>query len=327
MPPRLRAPVQWYGGKGNMIAKLMRHVPLGGRPYCEPYMGAASLFFARPPAPVEVLNDLDGDLVNLFRCLQDKEKFPELKHRLLYTLYSRAEFERAIEILSDPSITDPVLRAWAFFVKINQGFGGIVRQPPGGWKRTFVSAGGCALTTNSWMMRLSMLDDWHLRLLRVQIDCRDALEVIRYWDNPEAVFYVDPPYHPDTRIDRNVYAVEPDHDHYVQLIETLLNCKGAVVLSGYDHPIYAPLVKAGWIVTRYKTVSHAASRARGTRMRGKGALLAHAPRTEVVWANPRAIELINRQSGLFSNCTNSAATLPDADWDFAFYDDDGGTAP
>jgi DNA adenine methylase len=72
-----------------MIAKLMRHVPLGGKPYCEPYMGAASLFFARPPAPVEVLNDLDGDLVNLFRCLQDKTTFEELKHRIRYTLKAK----------------------------------------------------------------------------------------------------------------------------------------------------------------------------------------------------------------------------------------------
>jgi DNA adenine methylase len=313
MPPRLRAPVVWFGGKGNMIAKLMRHVPLGGRPYCEPYMGAASLFFARPPAPVEVLNDLDGDLVNLFRCLQDKEKFLELKHRLLYTLYSLAEFARAIEILNDPSVTDPVLRAWAFFVALNQGFGGKKPRLIGNWGRTFKTARGCAGNTNEWIMRLSMLDDWHLRLLRVQIDCRDALEVIRYWDNPEAVFYVDPPYYPDTRKDKDAYAVEPDHDHYVLLVETLLNCKGAVVLSGYDHPVFAPLTEAGWKVTRYETVCYAAGRTRGSKLQGEGSARMHVPRIEVVWANPRAVELINRQLGLFSNHTNGTATLPNSD--------------
>jgi DNA adenine methylase len=314
MPPRLRAPVQWFGGKGNMIAKLMRHVPLGGRPYCEPYMGAASLFFARPPAPVEVLNDLDGDLVNLFRCLQDKETFAELKHRLLYTLYSRAEFERALEILNDSSVADPVLRAWAFFVALNQGFGGKKPSSIGDWGRTFKTTRNCADTTNEWMMRLSMLDDWHLRLLRVQIDCRDALEVIRYWDNPEAVFYVDPPYHPDTRKDKDAYAVEPDHDHYVQLVEILLNCKGAVVLSGYDHPVFAPLAEAGWTMTRYKTACHAVVHARASNVRGKGVARALAPRTEVVWANPRAVELVKRRLGLFSSHTDSVVALPDADW-------------
>jgi DNA adenine methylase len=314
MPSRLRAPVLWCGGKGKMVAKLMRHVPLGGRPYCEPYMGAATLFFARPPAPVEVLNDLDGDLVNLFRCLQDKEKFPELKHRLLYTLYSRAEFARALEILNDPSITDPVLRAWAFFVALNQSFNGRKPRSTGEWGRAVkTTVSGCAGTTNAWMRRLATLDDWHLRLLRVQIDCRDALEVIRYWDNPEAVFYVDPPYHPDTRTDQNVYAVEPDHSHYVQLVETLLNCKGAVVLSGYDHPVFAPLVEAGWTVTRYETACYAVGRARGSNLLGVGAVRARVPRTEVVWANPRAVELINRQLGLLPNRTNGKATLLDAD--------------
>jgi len=96
---KLRAPVQWVGGKGQMIAKLMPLVPEGGEPYCEPYMGAASLFFARDQAPVEVLNDFDGDLVNLFRCLQDKDSFDELRHRLMWTPYARAEFARAQAVL------------------------------------------------------------------------------------------------------------------------------------------------------------------------------------------------------------------------------------
>jgi DNA adenine methylase len=312
---RLQKPIQWIGGKGKMVAKLMRHVPLGGRPYCEPYMGSASLFFARPPAPVEVLNDLDGDLVNLFRCLQDKEKFPELKHRLLYTLYSRAEFARALEILNDPSITDPVLRAWAFFVALNQSFGGRKPRSVGDWGRTFTTRKVGANVANRWRMRLSMLDDWHLRLLYAQIDCRDALEVIRYWDNPEAVFYVDPPYHPETRADRDAYSVEADHEHHVRLVETLLQCQGAVVLSGYDHPVYAPLTEAGWTVTRYETVCHAAGHTRESNLRGEGAAFAQVPRTEVVWANPRAVELINRTTPLFSNHSNGTATLPDADWE------------
>jgi DNA adenine methylase len=256
-------------------------------------MGAASLFFARPPAPVEVLNDLDGDLVNLFRCLQEKDKFEELKHRLRYTLYARAEFGRAIEILKDKSITDPVLRAWAFFVAMNQGMSGCKPSGIGNWSRVFISNNGCAATTNNWIMRLSMLDDWHLRLLRAQIDSRDAIEVIRYWDNPDAVFYVDPPYHQETRKDKNIYAIEPDHSHHEQLVETLLSCKGAVALSGYDHPVYAPLLEAGWTATKYETACHAAVRTRTSGLQGKGASKDKVPRIEVVWANPKATESIN----------------------------------
>jgi DNA adenine methylase len=287
---RMRAPFVWFGGKGRMLAKLMRHVPKGGRPYCEPYMGAASLFFAREPAPVEVLNDIDGDLVNLFRCLQDKATFEELKHRIRYTLYARSEFGRALDILKDESVTDPVQRAWAFFVALNQGFGGKKPTGIGNWGRSFAPAGGCAHGNSRWMMRLSMLDDWHLRLLRAQIDSRDALEVIRYWDAPDAVFYVDPPYHHGVRIEKNAFAVEPSHNHHMRLVETLLACEGAVVLSCYDHPVYSPLEEAGWTATRYQTVCHAAGKVRGSKLQGAGTAYLHAPRTEVVWANPKAVE-------------------------------------
>jgi DNA adenine methylase len=261
-------------------------------------MGAATLFFARAPAPVEVLNDLDGDLVNLFRCLQDPKTFPELAHRLRYTLYARSEFERALTILADPGVTDPVLRAWAFFVARNQGVSGMAGSV-GNWSRNFVSRGGCSGNTNRWMMRLSMLEDWHRRLLGVQIDHRDALDVIRYWDTPDTVFYVDPPYHPDTRRLQDAYAVEPDDAHHAQLVEVLLGCQGAVVLSGYDHPVYAALAAAGWTVTSYATACYAAVRGRTSGLQGTGASLAKVPRVEVVWANPRAVAAMAPQAALF----------------------------
>ncbi len=281
-----------------MVAKLLRHVPPGGRPYVEPYMDAANLFFARAPAPVEVLNDRDGDLVNLFRCLQDTKTFPELAHRLRYTLYARAEFARALAILADPAATDPVLRAWAFFVARNQGVNGVARSV-GGWGRAFVSNGGCADTTNKWIMRLAMLDDWHRRLLGVQIDQRDAVEVIRYWDTPDAVFYVDPPYHPDTRRLQAAYAVEPDAGHHARFVEALLACQGAIVLSAYDHPVYAALGAAGWTRTRYATACYAAVRGRTSGLQGTGAARAKVPRVEVVWANPRAVAAMAPQAALF----------------------------
>jgi DNA adenine methylase len=148
-----------------------------------------------------------------------------------------------------------------------------------------------------------MLDDWHLRLLRAQIDNRDAIEVIRYWDNPEAVFYVDPPYHPETRAKKCAYAVEPDGSHHEKLVDALLGCRGAIVLSGYDHPVYRPLTKAGWKVARYKTACHAAARCRGSGLQGKGAALRKVPRVEVIWSNPRAVEMLRQASKLTTDKT------------------------
>lgn len=274
-----------------MVAKLLPLLPVGGNPYCEPYCGAASLFWNRDPAPVEVLNDLNGDLVNLFRCLQDRAAFDDLKHRLTWTLWSRAEFARAIDILKSGE-TDAVTRAWAFFVAQNQGFS-CQHSSAGNWSRVFVSTGGMADTTNRWIMRLAMLDAWRLRIQRVQIDNRCALGVIRYWDTPDTVFYCDPPYVSATRVSgyRDAYRHECDDAHHAELVSVLLGAEGAVVLSGYDHPIYAPLDAAGWDRVEFKTACHAAGRVRGSGLQGAGAALAKVPRTEVLWRNPKAVAM------------------------------------
>ena len=150
---RLRAPFQWFGGKSHMLPKLLPLIPAGGRQYCEPYAGAASLFWSRDPAPVEVLNDLDDRIVNLFRVLQDRAQFDDLKHRIMWTPYARAEFGRALDILKTGS-DDPVELAWAFFVALTLGFGGVA-STIGNWGRAFVSSGGMADTTNKWIMRPS----------------------------------------------------------------------------------------------------------------------------------------------------------------------------
>jgi DNA adenine methylase len=260
-------------------------------------MGGASLFFARDPAPVEVLNDLDGDLVNLFRCLQDPAIFPELRHRITHTLYAHAEFVRAIDILKRKEPANQVERAWAFFVRQNSAFSGISNPSPGQWARAFVSSGGCAMTTKRWMGRLARLDEWHHRLMRVQIEQRDALEVIRYWDTKDTVFYLDPPYHIEARASKDVYTHEVTSEHHVALVDVVLGCKGAVVLSGYDHPVYAPLRAEGWHATSYRTSCFAAVRTRASRLQGQGAVKARAPRTEVVWSNPAAVEMMRQSRG------------------------------
>jgi len=281
MNERLRSPFLYFGGKGNMLAKLLPLLP-PHKVYVEPFCGAASLFFAKSPSPVEVLNDLNEDVVNVFRVLQDKETHEELRFRLMYTPYARAEFVRAIEMLKQKDLT-PVERAWAFMVRQNMGFSGNIRASGGTWSRAFISKQGPADTCNRWLMRLSMLDAWRWRLMMVQIDCRDALEVIRYWDSPDTLFYVDPPYVNETRKSLNVYTHEMTAEQHKELVRLLLGIKGKAVVSGYEHPLYSPFGQAGWKVHKFHTACHVVGRTRGNGMQGKGSLLAKVPRTEVVW--------------------------------------------
>ena len=279
-----------------MISKLLGVVPPGGKPYCEPFCGAASLFFAREPAPVEVLNDLNGDIVNFFRCLQNKETFEELRHRISYTPYARAEFTRALEIVYS-DCEDPVDRAWAFFVAQNQSVGGTGalrgRKLAGyNWGRTFTSQRYVAHTVNSWLMRISMLDAFRWRLMHAQIDCRDAIEVIKYWDNDEAVFYIDPPYLDITRVDKKVYTYEPDKKYHEGLVRCLTELKGYAVLSCYDHEMYHLLLEHGWAKKDYKTVCHAAGKIRGSSLVGSGGALKSVPRIETIYYNYRVKEYL-----------------------------------
>ena len=91
----LRSPIWWFGGKGNSVRRLLKFVPEHDA-YLEPFFGAGSLFFAKEPVKIEVINDIDGDLMNLYAVLRDEEKFTRF-YRLAYlTLYSRGEYNEAL---------------------------------------------------------------------------------------------------------------------------------------------------------------------------------------------------------------------------------------
>ena len=87
----LRSPVRWYGGKGNMVKKLLKLIP-EHKIYVEVFGGGASLLFAKEPSPIEIYNDIDEGLVNFFRVLRDPEKFGKFYAKAVLTPYSRAEF-------------------------------------------------------------------------------------------------------------------------------------------------------------------------------------------------------------------------------------------
>jgi len=281
-PNRVMAPIRYYGGKGRLARRIVRLLP-PGKIYVEPYCGAASVFWHLPqPYEVEVLNDLDERVVNLFRVLQDPEQFAEFAHRVYWTPYSHSEFVRALRLLDS---ADSVEAAWALYVVCNQGMGSVAhRASAGNWGRVLsYVADGMAGTCSGWRKRMGLLRAWHERLTRVQIDCRDALEVIRYWDSPQTVFYIDPPYPAATRRDARKYLHEASDEHHRALVDLLLTLRGSAVVSSHDHEIYRSLEEAGWERYEIRTATHAAGRTRGSGLQGPGAALRKVPRTEVLW--------------------------------------------
>lgn len=266
-------PVAWFGGKGHISAWVVRHLPAHST-YVEPYGGAGSVLFTKPPAPIEVWNDLHGDLTNLFRMLRDDAD--ELERRVTLTLHSRAEYEHAVDVLNNPAINDPTARAVAFFIGMNQGFGGTY-PTLGRWSKSKGQrlSGGMGNNTAQWWRKVGFIGDWHERLARVQIENRDALTVMRDYDSPKTTFYLDPPYPGETRrLSLNAYRHEMTDDHHEQMVGLSLTLQGRVVLSGYETPLYDVLTDAGW--ARVCRDVHA----RGANAGGKG-------RSEVLWISPK----------------------------------------
>jgi DNA adenine methylase len=288
-PGRIMAPFQWFGGKGNLVKWLLQYLPPRDEvtTYVEPFAGAASLLWHLPePYPVEALNDIDRRIVSLFRVLQDREKFAELEHRLIWTPYARDEFRLALGILGRWDEYGDVDRAWAFFVAQNQGFGGRAKGD-GDWGRVLsATSRGMAETTSRWRTRLKLLAWWHDRLTRVQIDSVDGIRAIQYWDTPTTFFYVDPPYVLGTR-KGGEYAHELEDEAHVRLVDVLLSVKGKVMLSGYPNDIYRRLEEAGWVRYDKETASHAAGKTRGSGLQGSGTARAKVPRVESLWLNYR----------------------------------------
>jgi DNA adenine methylase len=283
-PVRIMAPFRWPGGKGNLASWIVKYVPTG-HTYVEPFAGAASVFWHLPtPFPVEVLNDIDGDIVNFYRVLQDKTKFEILLHRLVFTPYARSEFRRALRILRNPEASD-IDKAWAFFVRQNQSISGAGRSE-GNWSRSITNTrNGMASTTSQLRSRLKLLAQWHDRISRVQIDNMDGIECIKYWDTTDTVFYVDPPYVLETRKCRSLYSKEPDLSYHERLVETLLQVKGKVLISCYDHPVYRPLNDMGWHKLTKDTACHMIGKIRNSSFQGVGNVKANAPRTETLYMN------------------------------------------
>lgn len=273
---RRMAPCVWYGGKGLIYRKILPFISTG-KVYVEPYCGMASLFWHLPkPYPIEVLNDLSGDVVNLFRVLQDRATFEDFKHRVVWTPYALDELRRALSYDGD----DPVMKAWSFYVRVNMLVSGnIVGSGEGRWSRCLTSTGSMARNTSRWRKRMAMLDWWHDRLTRVQIENSDALEVIERWDSADTIFYLDPPYIHSTRKMVDAYAHEMGDDQHQALVNLLLVSKGKFVLSGYRNAIYKKLEQAGWNCIDFETKLTASVVKQGSDRTG---------RTETLWLSPSA---------------------------------------
>lgn len=245
----VRSPLRWFGSKAAVAAQVVEH--LGAHVhYVEVFSGSAAVLFAKPRSKIETLNDVDDDVVNLFRVLRDPNTATMLVQRCTTTAYARREFLTARTILTagraplGGAAVDRVERAWAFLVAVN--FSVSSSSHSTGWSVAVSDPGG-SIPPARWRAAVARLERTAARLEGVQVDCSDWREVLSRYDRPSTVFYLDPPYHPELRSGGR-YRHEMTAGDHDELVETLLGLKGRAVLSGFAHPTHDRLAVAGWDV-------------------------------------------------------------------------------
>jgi DNA adenine methylase len=282
-----RPMLRYFGGKWRLAPWIVQQFP-AHRVYVEPFGGAASVLLLKPRASAEIYNDLDGEIVNLFRVVRDAG--PELLRVIELTPYARDEFDASFETSSDP-----IEQARRTLIRSYMGFGGNLTRPnqDQSTQRTgfrVCSKLGDGRTKNpgqdwrNWPEGLPSLID---RLRGVIVEQREACAVMADYDSPETLHYVDPPYVHSTRGQTNGggsarrgYRFEMDDAQHRELAVMLAGLAGAVVVSGYDCELYRELY-AGW--ARLDCITHAD----GARAR-----------TEVLWLRNIEADLFNQSWSL-----------------------------
>lgn len=260
--------VRYHGGKWRLAPWIIAHLPQH-RVYVEPFGGGGSVLLRKPRSYAEVYNDLDGEMVNLFRVARDNGR--ELLERLRLTPFARTEFFEAYE-----PTCDTLEQARRTVVRAFMGFGSNAHNRPTGFRANSNRSG--TTPARDWMNYPDALDAIIDRLRGVVIENRSALDLMPQHDSEQTVFYVDPPYVAATRDKGGDYRHEMTDADHEGLAEVLRGLKGAVVLSGYGCELYDRLY-AGW--QRIERAAHAD----GAR-----------DRIEVLWLSPRC-----PAQGLFTN--------------------------
>jgi DNA adenine methylase len=258
--------LKWPGAKWNLAEWICGHLP-PREVYVEPFFGSGAVFFTKPAAKFETINDLDEQVVNLFRVIRQQPQ--ELARLIAFTPWARAEYEAACRPPTGNALED----AWALIVRSHQAFSATMTRQTG-WRNDTAAGRNtpCPATWRQLPERILATAD---RLANAHIENRPALELIARSGRPEVLLYVDPPYMPDARSPR-LYPHEMTASDHSSLLAALEVHPGPIVLSGYTHPLYDSAL-AHW-----RRIERTAF-AEGGR-----------ERTEVLWLNPVCARRLER---------------------------------
>ncbi len=229
-----------YPGSKWKLAKTIVAAMPAHNTYVEVFGGTAAVLITKPKVKTEIYNDIDGNIVALFRVLRDPTQRQELIDMLNLTPYSRTQFDECYYKLQKKEYQTQVEQAWLAFVVFNQSISGLALTRTPSW-----AMGPHFSVKSHWLNKIQNIGKIAARFERVEVECRPWEFIIDTYDTRETLFYLDPPYMPDTR-EPTLYDNEMYPHEHVELINHLLEIKGMAIVSGYDHSYYERLTNAGW---------------------------------------------------------------------------------
>lgn len=202
--------------------------------YVEPFLGGGAVYWAKEPSEVEVINDTNREVINFYDVARKDSK--SLREEVFATLHSREQFRQAKVVYSNPELFTPLKRAWAFWTLSCQSYSSSLGC---GWRH--VKGKKVVRDTNA--RKRNFTQDIEARLINTQIECNDALKVIRTWDDPETFFYADPPYFNANMGHYDGYTLQ----NFTDLLETLSHIRGKFLLSSYPSEVLDKFISTyGW---------------------------------------------------------------------------------
>lgn len=220
-------PLAYIGGKNRIAKKIIERFP-SHTTYVEAFAGGAQVFFHKEPSPVEVLNDLDGEIVNFFRVCQSH--YEELLRYLKFIVVSRKWFD-LLKTQNANALTD-IQRAARFFYLQKNAFGGLIRNR---------SYHYCIVRPPNFNPESlpEIILNTHKRLARVQIESLPYQEILKRYDRPTTFFYLDPPY-----FGRKLYNFNFENKDFEEIAANLRHLRSKFILSLNDVPEVRKLFKS-----------------------------------------------------------------------------------
>lgn len=246
----MNAIMKYPGSKWSLADWIISFFP-EHHSYVEPYFGSGAVLFNKSRSNIETVNDLDGDVINLFYWIK---KDPErLAREIYFTPYARQIYEGAFNLVPK----DDFERAVNFYIRLNMGHGFRTNGEKVGWKND-VQGREKAYASQDWCNLPDKIVLAAERLRGVQIENKPAIDIIQRFNYPNVLIYCDPPYMLGTRHGKQYRHEMNDGDHE-ELLDNLLKHKGPVLISGYNTELYQKKLR-GWYQEKTASYSQVCSK-------------------------------------------------------------------